>query len=353
MLHWFSAVSCSYTSYISVWICIVLVQPTGSDVRPFQLTVEKLENSLKEAKKEVIFYFIFYLNIPCTRLKLTAYDSLYIGIEHQGPYPFKPPQSTGRSVLVWRDDQLSRVCQNVSLNCFLQALNQSHCFIQIFNIWKPVTFYHYRNIKDMLLQKNHITLFNVTQQMVSRMFMLFFFHMIKTFIEQRWGTTIKVSKMHFRAWHPIICRKNSILQKSFRIAWWWVNDEKLSGCQTYGSVIALCLPNVFTCFIKLHAIDEKLHLCSRMSFEFLPSAAIIYSFFLSYLLQAQASCDRGWDLHALRVQRDGHIPQCSQLGWVRDMHINPLSLISVLFLILICLVFSRKVLMSFSFYLIK
>uniref|UniRef100_A0A8C1TFM5 1-aminocyclopropane-1-carboxylate synthase-like protein 1 n=1 Tax=Cyprinus carpio TaxID=7962 RepID=A0A8C1TFM5_CYPCA len=27
-------------------------QPTGSDVRPFQLTVEKLENSLKEAKKE-------------------------------------------------------------------------------------------------------------------------------------------------------------------------------------------------------------------------------------------------------------------------------------------------------------
>lgn len=33
----------------------VLAQPTGSDVRPFQLTVDKLENSLKEAKKEVFF----------------------------------------------------------------------------------------------------------------------------------------------------------------------------------------------------------------------------------------------------------------------------------------------------------
>ncbi len=60
----------------------MLVQPTGSDVRPFQLTVEKLENSFKEAKKEVII--IFYLNIQCTRLKLTLYDSLKIVLFIQG-----------------------------------------------------------------------------------------------------------------------------------------------------------------------------------------------------------------------------------------------------------------------------
>lgn len=47
----------------------VFVQLTGSDVRPFQLTVEKLENSLKDAKKEVIlfkvlllFFFKYYLS---------------------------------------------------------------------------------------------------------------------------------------------------------------------------------------------------------------------------------------------------------------------------------------------------
>ncbi len=153
----FIFVSWSYTSYIFVCICIVIVQPTGSDVRPFQLTVEKLENSLKEAKKEVIVFLFFLLkctvhawNSHCmTLLKL---HSLYIGIEHQSPYSFKPPKSTGRSVLVWRDDQLSRVCQNVS---FLQALNQSHCFIQIFNIWKPVTFYQYRNMNGLSSQNPH------------------------------------------------------------------------------------------------------------------------------------------------------------------------------------------------------
>ncbi len=59
----FIFVSWSYTSYISVCICIVIVQPTGSDVRPFQLTVEKLENSLKEAKKEVI---VLLFLLKCT-----------------------------------------------------------------------------------------------------------------------------------------------------------------------------------------------------------------------------------------------------------------------------------------------
>lgn len=44
-----------YGYFFLFFVCMFLVQSTGNDVRPFQLTVEKLEISLKEAKQEVIF----------------------------------------------------------------------------------------------------------------------------------------------------------------------------------------------------------------------------------------------------------------------------------------------------------